>query len=356
MPTATPASQLNSGSCYHHSGLVRGALISRQSRHGQGRSYSHKGTVMKKTTILMATVAFTCLGSTFSLAQIQINGSQPRVSQRLVVAQTGIDESSDDLGTAQEVIPNPFDFFASEDPSSIPSMPAEADASPVLAEVNASPSDVDPKSLPVGRRHRQQSMTQTILDHGTVSAIPHAAMAPVCWSAPEQTPNPIASILLRQDCNEQALWNGYSAQRAAECARMWQHLSAEHRCGRCGKGGHGCGGHGCGGHGCGQSCGCASGCATGCAGGAAACAPAPRNRYTEHLPVHHHQHQHHHAAPGCDTLAPAAHGQVPTPAPHAEFQSAVEKSESGNTASLQSIAPPSSRSLNVASLPASFNR
>jgi hypothetical protein len=289
---------------------------------------------MKKTTILLATAAFTCLGSSYSLAQIQINGDQPRVSQRLVVAQTGINESSDEPGTAQEVIPNPFDFFASEDPSSIPSTPAENEPAPVLADATRSPSDVDPKSLPVGRRHRQQSMTETILDHGTVSAIPHAAMAPVCWSAPDQTPNPIANILLRQDCNQQALWNGYSAQRAAECARMWQHLSADHRCGHCGKGGHGCG----------QSCGCAS--------GAAACAPAPRNRYTEHLPVHQHQH----VAPGCDTLAPAAHGQVPTPAPHAEFQSAVEKSESGNTASLQSIAPPSSRGLNVASLPASFNR
>lgn len=346
MPTATPASQLNRGSCYHNSGMVRGALISRQSRHGQGRSYSHKGTVMKKTKILMATVAFTCLGSSFSLAQIQINGSQTRVTLRLVEAQTGIDSASDDLGAAQEVIPNPFDFFASEEPSSIPSIPAESDALPKSAEVHASPADVDPKSLPVGRRHRQPSMTQTILDHGTVSAIPHAAMAPVCWSAPDQTPNPIASILLRQDCNEQALWDGYSAQRAAECARMWQHLSAEHRCGRCGQGGHGCGGHGCG---------CASGCATGCAGGAAACAPAPRNRYTEHLPVRHH-HQHHYAAPGCDTLAPAVHGQVPTPAPHAKFQRAAQTLESGNTASLQSIAPPATRSLNVASLPASFNR
>lgn len=333
MPTATPASQLNSGSSYHHPGLVRGALISRQSRHGQGRNYSHKGTVMKKTTILMATVAFTCFGSAFAFAQIQINAEQPRSMQRLVVAQTGNSEWEDDAATAQEVIPNPFDFFASEDPSSVPSAPAAIQPAPARAEVAGSPSDIDPQSLPVGRRHRQQSMTETILDHGTLAALPHTAMAPVCWSAPEQTPNPIANFLLRQDCNQQALWNGYPAQRAAECAQMWQQLSGEHGCGRGGKCGHACG----------QGC--------GCAGTAAACAPAPRNRYTEHLPVHQH-----HAAPGCDALAPATHGNVPALAPPASFHSSAEKSENNSTASLQAVTPPATGSLNVASLPASFNR
>ncbi len=329
MPTATPASQLNSGSSYHHPGLVRGALISRQSRHGQGRNYSHKGTVMKKTTLLLASVAFLSFGSASSWAQIQINGEQPRTLQRLVVAQTGVGETEDEPAAAQEVIPNPFDFFASEDPSSMPSVPAELRTTPVVDEVAASPSDVDPQSLSVGRRHRQQSMTETILDHGTVAAIPHTAMAPVCWSASDQTPNPIANILLRQDCNQQALWNGYSAQRAAECARMWRHLSGEHRCGHGGK--------------CGQGCECAS--------GAVACAPATRNRYTEHLPAHPHQ-----ATPACDVLTPAVHGHPPTPAPQAELQSSADKSDATNTASLQPIAPPSAEPFNVASLPTYFNR
>lgn len=340
MPTATPASQLNSGLSYHHPGLVRGALISRQSRHGQGRNYSHKGTVMKKTTILMATVAFSCFGSASVLAQIRIDAAQPRAMQRLVVAQTGISDFEDDAATAEEVIPNPFDFFTSEDPSSIPTAPHAPHATqpaPAGIGVAGSPSDLDPQSLPVGRRHRQQSMTQTILDHGTIAAIPHTATAPVYWSAPEQTPNPIANFLLRQDCNQQALWNGYPAQRAADCARMWQQLSVEHGCGRGGKCGHACG------QGCGQGC--------GCAGSAAACAPAPRNRYTEHLPVHQQ-----HAAPGCDAFAPATHGTVPTLAPPAGFQSSADKSEKSNTASLQSIAPPATGSLNVASLPALFNR
>ncbi len=271
---------------------------------------------MKKSTILCAAAAIACGGFSSAFAQIQVLSGQPNLAPRLVATS----------GVAQEEIPNPFDFFASEDPSSIPSTPAPSAIEPtvapeIMAEVDESPSDAAADSLPVGRRHRQQSMTETILDHATVLGVPHTGMAPVCWSAPDQTPNPIASVMLRQECNQQALWDGYSAQRAAECARMWQHIAGQHRCAH------------------GNNCKCAN-----ANSGCTHCAAPARNRYTEHL---HGQH-----SATCDS--PPAVVEAPL-APNASC-STTETAAADAEALLQSIAPPQAAAANVANLPFSFNR
>lgn len=184
---------------------------------------------MKKTITFLATVAFSCCGIASSFGQIQISTGQPTPAPILVSNQTEVGEVSDSL--VQESVSNPFDFFSEEDSPGV--------SAPTIEPVDLSPSDEDPASLPVGRHHRNRSVVETIIDHSTLSAVPNAAMAPVFWNGPARTPNPVADILLREECNVRALWAGYPAQRAAECADMWNRINNPHGCKSCGHaGGH----------------------------------------------------------------------------------------------------------------------
>jgi hypothetical protein len=180
---------------------------------------------MKKTITFLATVAFSCCGIHSSFAQIQFTTGQPTLAPLLLSNQTESAEVSDAL--VQETVPNPFDFFTEQDASS------SATGSTPSASVELSPSDEDPTSLPVGRHHQNRSIVETVIDHSTISAIPHAAMGPVFWNAPARTPNPVAEILLREECNVRGLWAGYPAQRAAECADMWNRINKPHGCKSC---------------------------------------------------------------------------------------------------------------------------
>ncbi|MEZ6133743.1 MAG: hypothetical protein R3C53_02420 [Pirellulaceae bacterium] len=186
---------------------------------------------MKKTITILATVAFTCCGLQSSFGQIQINTGSPTPAPRLVSNQTELGEVS---APAREALGNPFDLFSEQDesallePAELPATaPVENDRSSYFQE-DSSPSDADPKSLPVGRHHRRHSVVDTVIDHATIASVPNAAMGPVFWNQTARTPNPVADILLREECNVRALWAGYPAEHAAECAKMWNCINGHH--------------------------------------------------------------------------------------------------------------------------------
>lgn len=194
----------------------------------------------------------------------------------------------------------------------------EADAA--FEGTNPSPSDMliddhktqspvsDPASLPVGIRHRHNPIDQ-ILQNGLMSQTPNSAQVPVAWPS-QGNYNPTAQFMSNPGCT-QGLWDSYPAERAAECALMYQRLAGHQHCRACsqGCGTQGCGTQGCGAQGCGKP-GCNAGCKScgpaGC--GSARCGAAhfqPVNRYAPAV---------------CDGshVAPAAHR---TAANQPQFQS-----------------------------------
>ncbi len=113
-----------------------------------------------------------------------------------------------------------------------------------LPEVSAfdqapSPSDVslpglEPHSLPVSR-DLGPSVVETVIDQATLDSVPHACDTPVMWEQGRTSMSPIARLLLRDPCNVARLWDGYPAQRQAECAAMWNCLNSHPGCRLCGK-------------------------------------------------------------------------------------------------------------------------
>ena len=147
---------------------------------------------------------------------------------------------------SNEEIPNPFDMLGntknkpSEQKPQAPIIdPAPAPptqivpAQPVLktdlpqAEITA-----DPTRLPV---RTNAPVVDTMATYGHIAGVPDATATQVDWCyGTAQTPNPVAEVLLRQECVE-GLWDGYDAMRAEECALMWSRLTAQKKCRGCSK-------------------------------------------------------------------------------------------------------------------------
>lgn len=178
---------------------------------------------------LSLTAAIVSCSAVCSFAQIQIIDEpvRPKLAPSLVSGQLEGDTEASLIPTAKEVADNPFDFL---DSSAFDAPVAEAQELGEESE-DFSPSDNDPTSLPVGRRHRNRSVVETIVDHSVVQSVPNASFAPVQWNY-GQSYNPTAHVLLREQCVE-GLWATYPAQRAAECAAMWNRIHGHHH-------GHGC--------------------------------------------------------------------------------------------------------------------
>ncbi len=221
-----------------------------------------------KTVTFTATVAFLCCGVSSSFGQIQFPASTDHpdsaaseTSPRDLRAEFNDDASIAPLSITSEsdqgIIASPFDFFSADESSRESDDLAPAPPAPHAA------TDTDATPLPVGR-HPRRTVVDTIVDQSTLAGVPHTAMAPVYWPQPVRAPNPIATVLLRQYCVDGRLWAGYPAQRAAECARMWENLAGCRHCG----------------HGCAATSGC-------CDAGA----PALRNRY-----------RHYRAPSACDCI------------------------------------------------------
>jgi hypothetical protein len=185
-----------------------------------------KGTYMRKVTFFVA-LAFSCFGHHAVYGQVRIVAAgQPTflVSQSEGTAEVG-----------DSTIPNPFDYFSDEPSDSLSpeSLGPDPFGSPRGPALEASPSDVDPSSLSVGRHSR--SVVDTIIDHAAIARVQDAGMAPILWTAAPQAPNHVGNWLTRQQCVD-GLWDHYPAQRAQECAEMWEHLAGHQRCagGSCG--------------------------------------------------------------------------------------------------------------------------
>lgn len=205
-----------------------------------------------KKLIFCGTVAILCCGSSSSFAQMRILSGAPTPAPKLVATQADFDGKG--LAAVDDGIANPFDMLGNAATANqAPPPPAVGPVQP-QAEISE-----DPQSLPVGLRHRhRRGIVDTMANYGQVASVPNATHTPVDWcSGATRAPNHVANMLMREQC-VQGLWDGYEAQRAAECAHMWAKLTATRRC-------HGCG------H-CSKS-----GCTTGCASGG--CASQPINRY-----------------------------------------------------------------------------
>ncbi len=147
-----------------------------------------------------------------------------------------------------EEISNPFDMLSAPGEVTQTTQPSIsfADDAPVAAEdespVRFAPApattiEEDPTSLPVA--NFGGNVVDTMANYGAISAVGNAELAPIDWGGygMVRTPNPVADVLLHEEC-VQGLWDGYSAQRAAECSKMWSRLTAQKKCRKCG--GKGC--------------------------------------------------------------------------------------------------------------------
>lgn len=225
-----------------------------------------------KKTLLCATVAFICCGTNSSFAQMRMLPGTPTPAPRLAAAQI-----------TEAEIASPFDSLTGDLESS-----DFFDEGTLQDSPNTEPAS-DPTSLNVSRPD-SRNVVDTLVDYSTLSNVPDCSVVPVDWSQSARTPNPVAEILLRERCVN-GVWDGYQAERAAECAHMYAKMNGRNRCGT-------------------GACGVSGPCSV-CAP-TATCAK-PRNRYLERQPLRSHlgaacdATPACNAAPSCDS-APCASG------------------------------------------------
>jgi hypothetical protein len=257
---------------------------------------------------VLAVGAFLYCGPSFCFAQVNSSASPARPRTILLkafqedaihpAAEAELKRSgTDNAEITSNDIGNPF-LGANQSPSDL-----------LIDEPETPAAESDPASLPAGIRHGHNPVDQ-ILTNGLISQTPNSAQVPVEW--PMQGPfNPTAHMMMNTGCT-QGLWDSYPAERAAECALMYQRLAGHQHCHSCAKQGCASGCKSCGHAGCGTGA-CGTGaCGTGACGtgacGTAACGSAhfkPINRY---------------APANCDAshVAQAAHGAAQT-----QFQTLV---------------------------------
>jgi hypothetical protein len=176
------------------------------------RLLSTKGTNMIRM-IFCAAAALSCCGATSLFGQNHSTDVLPTLD---------VQQATPVVFPQDSTLPNPFDFA----PSGMAETPSQPEP-PASAETAS-----DPSSLPVTRSNNDRSVVDTIVDQAALMNTPHASYEAVDWCGSIETPNPVGEVLLRQFCVE-GLWDGYEAQRACVCARMWHHLQ-KHHCGGCG--------------------------------------------------------------------------------------------------------------------------
>jgi len=175
---------------------------------------------------VLAVGAFLYCGPSFCHAQIRIleNSFEPRS----ILVRTGDDS----------FLPAPAAELKRQ------AIQAEISAETIVVAPGVSPSGVfadaltrptatpDPASLMDAQG--QANVIDQILRNGLMAETPNSAQVPVAWPM-QQPDNPTARMMLATSCTA-GLWDSYPAERAAECARMYQHLAKKHCA-------HGCGLH-----------------------------------------------------------------------------------------------------------------
>lgn len=232
---------------------------------------------------VFAVGAFLYCGPSFCHAQIRILENQ--ADPRSMLVKSGQGDSFQPAAAADLTRPRGFQAEIAANPIEDPFPGANSSPSDGLLGEDVAPMPAsDPASLPIGIRHRHSPIDQ-ILRNGLISQTPNSAQVPISW--PMQGPdNPTARMLLNPGCT-QGLWANYPAERAAECALMYQRLAGHQRGRACGTG----------------------------------CAPCGQARCgSEEYGNAHFQSLNRYAPPGCDTLSfvPATHA---APQPQPQYQS-----------------------------------
>lgn len=119
----------------------------------------------------------------------------------------------DDLAAPLTVAPVPDKFASPSD-----------QMGPSISENNNQSIAPEPQSLPVsiGQDHQSGGYSHVA---PSMAGISHVNDGPVMWGNAPHRRSGVAQILLRTECNAQALWANYPAERAQECADMWKCLN-----------------------------------------------------------------------------------------------------------------------------------
>jgi hypothetical protein len=202
---------------------------------------------------VLAVGAFLYCGPSFCHAQI--NNLQHKAQPRSILVKAVQDDAFQPAQGADLTRSRTSDAEISTDPIENPFPGTNSSPSEGIEDksVVSSPTS-DPESLPVGIRHRHNPIDQ-ILRNGLISQTPNSAQVPVSWPM-QSVYNPTARMMLIPSCT-QGLWDGYPAERAAQCALMYQRLAGNQHsqgCGQnCGTGCKSCRQTGCAPSGCGNA-------------------------------------------------------------------------------------------------------
>lgn len=210
-------------------GTVRGALNNCDvDRHGIGTPRTHRVPGMK---LYRTVLSFAIAGSIAANAPAQIN----RFVSQTTPAPSQSTEVEAELSFSDIGLPETTGEFRFEEPSSVidvpeisreistraeasPSDPAPAErpvrVAPPITKINIPAHAPEPNSLPVAKHAGQP------LGAGAVP-IAHVNECAVDWGAHQRCLTPTQQVLLRTECNAEALWACYQSERAAECAKMW---------------------------------------------------------------------------------------------------------------------------------------
>ena len=163
-------------------------------------------------------------------------------------------------------VPNPFDFGQSKEEDSNDGLQLNSSGSSSSKDAAPTAPKNDsaiPGGKPVGN-YGHSVGPPTNVDLTVLSMTPHIRQTPVQWSHHARTPDPVGEMMLREFCSR-GLWDGYSAERAAECACMHRKLE------KCRK------------KGCQTGCSSCSGCST-CSSCNSCAKPVNRYRVMHHVP------------------------------------------------------------------------
>jgi hypothetical protein len=230
-----------SGSCYHTFGnrswCPFDATAMSTEYFCSGAFYFRTRGANMKIVKICAVGAFLCCGGTFTFAQ---EDSTPAAqAAESVNFDGGLDElipaPASDLNRNPELADDHTIVDGGENPF-YTSSPSDQKAT-----VSAAPDTSDPASLSVSTQHHEVGPVVGLMNY------PDASESPVAWPNYGRY-NPTARVMMKSWCVD-GLWSSFPAERAAQCAKIQQHLS-----GNCSAG---CGGHTLGGcqvgqQGCGQ--------------------------------------------------------------------------------------------------------
>lgn len=169
--------------------------------------------------LVFATATLLCCGfSSLASGQLELTAS-PTLAPPLHLAQSSSSDTPN-VGDSDDR-PSPFDIFADAAPNALQMPQAIEEKS-------------EENTTPVGRHHRSAPAG------GTVQVAPvhnHNYAPPVDYASHQRrTPNLVANYMSREWCVD-GLWDNYSAERAAQCARQAEIIAGRQHCGHCGSAG-----------------------------------------------------------------------------------------------------------------------